>query len=300
MAVKDKVSLPHFEALDSDGNRVLSDQGSNKVVVVAFFDLDSVLAWRTLSKLGEKYQSQNKTSAFLIGIASSRNESAEMLSLNSLKNQYQIFFPIIPDREKRLSQALQSPNCCDYLNIYDTHGTLTKSMRLSEAYDQLDSIVAESLGTDPATERPSALKGPEILNRIKITSHAGVQESIPMAGQGLTVVNLFDQFCTECPTGIRFQTMNRLNQLRQPISRMFIVLSEKNFSTEDVENFKTILSAPDLLVQGDMEGVKPYLIKGKLLMVFDSHKNLIWQENPGMTEQEVLTDVSRLLQSSTN
>ena len=78
-----------------------------------------------------------------------------------------------------------------------------------------------------------------------------------------------------------------------------MIFSEKNFSTEDVENFKTILSTPDSLVQGDVEALKPYMIKGKLLIVFDSDKNLIWQEKPEMTEQEVLAEVSGLLQRST-
>jgi hypothetical protein len=173
-------------------------------------------------------------------------------------------------------------------------------MKLSESYDMLDSLVAQSSGTGSGMAQPSQPQGTEILSRLKITRLGGTHESLPVASHGLTVVNLFDEFSTECRTGNRFQTMNRLSQLSHPISKVHVVFSEKTFSTEDVENFKMIFSMPDLLVQGDMDAVQPYLIEGTLLVVFDSDKNLIWQEKPGMTEKEVLTDVSRLMQSSTN
>jgi peroxiredoxin len=298
VAKNDKASLPQFEALDSEGNQIRSNQMNERVVIAAFFDPDSVLAWRTLSELDQKCQSQKNSGPFLIGVASSRVESNGMPNINSLKKQYQITFPIIPDQEKRLSQAFQSPNCCDYLNLYDKQGALKTGMRLSESHNKMDSIVAESLGAESTVEQPSQLRGPELLSRLKINRQGGVPESIPTS-QGLTVVNVFDEFCTECPTGSRFQTISRLYRLLQPTTRIFMIFSEKNFSTEDVENFKTILSTPDSLVQGDVEALKPYMIKGKLLIVFDSDKNLIWQEKPEMTEQEVLAEVSGLLQRST-
>lgn len=299
-AMSENVRLPEFKALDSVGTQIDSSQINERVVLAAFFDQDSVLAWRTLAVLERKSQSQKNKGLFLIGIASSRFESAGLTDLNSLKKEYQISFPIIPDNEKRLSQAFHLPNCCDSLNLYDKQGTLKASMNLSESYNKLDSLVAESRGAGSGMEQPSQSAGAEILSRLKIIRQGGAPESLPVASQGLTVVNLFDEFTTECLTGDRFQTLNRLNQLPHPITKVLVVFSEKTFSIEDVENFKMIFSMPDLLVQGDMEAVKPYLIKGTLLVVFDSDKNLIWQEKPGMTEKEVLVDVSRLTQSSTN
>lgn len=290
-----KASLPQFEAVDSDGNRIISNQMAKRAVIVAFFDPDSVLAWRTLSELSQKCQSQKNTDIFLIGVASSRIESAGLVNINTVKKQYQVSFPIIPDPEKRVSQVFQTPSCCDYLETYDEQGFLKDSMGLSESYDKLDSLIAELISAEPA--EVSQLSGPEILSGITITRKAGVVEPLPIANQGLRVVNLFDEFCTECPTGARFQTMTRLSRLRRPTTSMFIVFSNEHFSIEDLENFKTILSA-DSLIQGEIEAARPYLIKGKLLLVFDSDKSLIWQEKPAMTEQEVLSDVTRLLQSS--
>ncbi|MDX6290281.1 MAG: AhpC/TSA family [Blastocatellia bacterium] len=283
--------------MDSDGNRILSNQTAKRVAIVAFFDPDSVLAWRTLSELAKKCQSQKNADIFLIGVASSRIDPAGVVNINTVKKQYQISFPIIPDQDKRVSQIFQAPSCCDYLETFDEQGFLKNSMSLSDSYDKLDSLIAELMTAKPANV--SQLSGPEILSGIKIIDKSGAFEPLPIANQGLTVVNLFDEFCTDCVTGSRFQTMARLNRSRRPTTYIFIIFSKEHFSTEDLENFKAILST-DSLLQGDIETAKSYLISGKLLVVFDSNRNLIWQETAGMTEKEVLADVTRLLQSSTN
>jgi len=130
--------------------------------------------------------------------------------------------------------------------------------------------------------------------RVKI-SQGSMKTSIPL-GQRLTIVNLFEEFCTECPTGSRFETMERLYLSRQTTTKIFVVFSETRFSTQDVENFKEILSMPDSLVQGDIESMTPYLIKGKLLIVFDANKRVVWQEKPEMSEQQVFSAISGLMQ----
>jgi peroxiredoxin len=293
----DKASFPQFEAVDSDGTRIISTQMAKRVVIVAFFDPDSVLAWRTLSELAHRCQSQKNTDISLIGVASSRIESAGLANINTTKKQYQISFPIIPDQEKRVSHVFQASSCCDYIETFDEHGILKNSMKLSDSYDKLNSLIAELISAEPA-EAPQ-LSGPEILSGIKITGKGGAVEPLPIANQGLTLVNLFDEFCTECITGNRLQTMSHLNRSRGPTTNIFVLFSQEHFSTEDLENFKTILSNYSL-IRGDIKAAEPYLINGKLLVVFDSNRNLIWQEKPGMTEKDVQTDVSRLLQSSTN
>jgi len=109
---------------------------------------------------------------------------------------------------------------------------------------------------------------------------------------------MFDEFSTGCPTGDRFQTMERLNSLRPTGTAFVLVFSEKRFSAQDVENFKAILSMPDALVQGDIEPIRPYLSYGKLLVVLDSKGKLIWHEKSNMSEQQVLKEVAQLIHSA--
>lgn len=139
----------------------------------------------------------------------------------------------------------------------------------------------------------SQLEASNLIDSIRINTAGGLIESLPIAHHGLTVVNLFDEFCSECPTGNRFQTMNRLNQSSRPPAKILLVFSDEQFSSQDVENFKTILSN-DALVKGDIEAMRPYLNRGKLLVVFDSTRKIVWQEQPGMNEEEVAVAVSRL------
>lgn len=145
----------------------------------------------------------------------------------------------------------------------------------------------------PDTSSTSDSPSVNLLDTVRISTGTGVLEPLPIANQGLTVVNLFDEFCSECPTGTRFQTVTGLTQSSRPPGKILLVFSEKHFSSQDVENFKTIL-ANDALVKGDIEAVKPYLNKGKLLVVFDSTRKIVWQEQPGMNEEEVVAAVSRL------
>ena len=49
--------------------------------------------------------------------------------------------------------------------------------------------------------------------RVKINQPVGDKVPIPL-GHTLTIVNVFDEFSTGCPTGNRFETMERLNSLR--------------------------------------------------------------------------------------
>jgi hypothetical protein len=173
-------------------------------------------------------------------------------------------------------------------------------MKLSESYEKLDSLLSDAPAVSPAVEHPFALTAEEVVTRIKISDQSGNNVPLPTAPRGLTILNLFSDFCSECLTGNRLQTMGRLNQFHRPSSKTFIVFSKKTFSNKDIQNFKAMLPLSDSLVQGDIEVAEPFLIKGKLLIVLDANKRLIWQERAGMTEDQVLADVSHLLQSSAN
>lgn len=132
--------------------------------------------------------------------------------------------------------------------------------------------------------------------RVKLTTASGDHSPIPLGNQ-LTIVNLFDEFSTGCPTGNRFEALERFHSL-QPDAPILLIFSGNHFSTQDIDNFKAILPMPESLVQGDIEAVKPHLISGKLLVVLDSKGNVIWHERAGMTEQQIMSQVSELFHSA--
>jgi hypothetical protein len=133
--------------------------------------------------------------------------------------------------------------------------------------------------------------------RVKVNQPVGDKVAIPL-GQTLTLVNVFDEFSTGCPTGNRFETMERLNPLRPASTAMLLIFSERHFSIQDLENFRSILPMADSLVQGDIEAIRPHLDHGKLLFVLDSKGRVIWHEKPDMTEQQVLSEISTLIQTA--
>ena len=143
---------------------------------------------------------------------------------------------------------------------------------------------------NPSTSPP---EGTNLSEFIRISTEKGQREPLPIADRGLTVVSLFDEFCTECPTGSRFQTVNGLKRLPHPPGKILIIFSEEHFSSDDVENFRTLLSN-NALFKGNVEAVKPHLNNGKLLVVFDSNRKTVWQEKPGMSEENVLAAISEL------
>ena len=142
----------------------------------------------------------------------------------------------------------------------------------------------------------AASKSAEIarsVGRVTINQSTGNKAPIPL-GRGLTIVNVFDGFSPGCPTGNRFDTIERFDSLR-PGSNVLLIFSDKGFSTQDVENFKAILPMAESMVQGDIEALRPYLIDGKLLVVLDSNGHLVWQEKANVSEQQVLSELSDLV-----
>lgn len=149
--------------------------------------------------------------------------------------------------------------------------------------------------------QPSAASG-EIagnLGRVTINQSAGNKTPIPI-GSGLTIVNVFDDFSPGCPTGNRFETIERFNSSQPAGSNVLLIFSEKGFSNQDVENFKAILPMAELMVQGDIEALRPYLIEGKLLVVLDPNGRLVWHERANVSEQQLLSELSNLVNTRSN
>jgi hypothetical protein len=134
------------------------------------------------------------------------------------------------------------------------------------------------------------------LGRVTINPSTGGQTPIPL-GRELTIVNVFDGFSPGCPTGNRFETIERFNSLRPAGSTVLLIFSERSFTTQDVENFKAILPMAESMVQGDIERLRPYLIHGKLLVVLDSNGRLVWQEQANVSEQQLLSELLNLMKT---
>ena len=132
---------------------------------------------------------------------------------------------------------------------------------------------------------------------VKVNQPVGGKVPIPL-GHTLTIVNVFDEFSTGCPTGNRFDTMERLNSSRPTGTAMLLIFSEKHFSIQDMENFRAILPMADSLVQGDTEAMRPHLTDGKVLVVLDSKGSLIWHEKPDMAEEQIFSEISKLIQTA--
>lgn len=135
--------------------------------------------------------------------------------------------------------------------------------------------------------------------RIKLNHSSGDNVPIPL-GSGITIVNLFDEFSTGCPSGNRFETMERLHSLPRAGTTILLIFSDKQFSAQDLENFKAILPMADSLDRGDIESIRPHLTEGKLLVVLDSKGNVMWQEKPNTSEQQVFSEISDLIKSAGN
>ena len=131
------------------------------------------------------------------------------------------------------------------------------------------------------------------LGRVTITQSAGNKTSIPR-GNGFTIVNVFDDFSPGCPTGNRFDTLERFNSLRPPQTTIVLIFSDKSFSIQDVENFREMLPLKESMVQGNIEALRPYLIDKKLVLVLDSSGQLIWQEPANVSEQQLLSELFEL------
>ena len=131
------------------------------------------------------------------------------------------------------------------------------------------------------------------LGRVTINPSTGNNTTIPL-GTRLTIVNVFDDFSPGCPTGNRFDTIERFNSSRPAGSTVLLIFSEKSFSTKDMENFKAILPMAESMVQGDIEALRPYLLDRKLLIVLDSNGHIVWQEKAKMSEQQLLSELINL------
>lgn len=289
VTTSEAAALPSFEAADSEGRTIRPENLTGTPSVVAFFDVESVQAWRSLARLEQAFAGRQGHAVAILGIGSIKSDSPTNLDVSSLKREYKLTFPVIFDEQKKLSEVFEAPNCCDYLYLYDRGGVFKSSEKLSAAYAKFDKLAAELSGGGES--RPD---GNDLGAVLKVSSQSASEDLLPVADQGLTIVNLFDQFCADCVSGDRLQTLERLAQFHQTTLAVF---SAENFSAQDIDNFKLMLPSRCEILRGNIEAARPHLNSGRLLVVFDPQRRALWREQPGMSEQEVFDNVKRLVES---
>lgn len=288
-------TLPKFQLLDSEGAKVESQQFTDKRAMIILFDVESVFAWRRLAEFAKVCAAKDSHPVKCFAIGGTKSASNIETDINSLKGQYAISFPIVSDFESALPKVFNTPSCCDYVLLYDAQGNLK---HLSSLHSESSSVLSVFAEDKPSpSENLGNLTGvpsSEFSRTLHIRTTSGKNGPISFAKGGFTAVNLFDQFCTECATGQRLETLNTLARTQGRNLQIAVVFSEKNFSPQDVKNFSSMLKTEYPLYQGDLGTTASAMIDGRLLLVFDDRGAVVWQEKPDMSEEEILQAVVRL------
>lgn len=288
-------TLPKFQLLDSEGAKVESQQFADKRAMIILFDVESVFAWRRLAEFARFCAAEDSQPVKCFAIGGTKSASNIETDINSLKRQYEISFPIVSDFKSALPKVFSTPSCCDYVLLYDAQGNLK---HLSSLHSEPSNVLSLFAKDKPLrSENPGNLTrvpSSEFSRTLQIKTTSGKNGTFAFSKSGFTVVNLFDQFCTECATGHRLETLNRLARAQRRNLQIAVVFSEKNFSPQDVKNFSSMLKTEYPLYQGDLGTAANAMISGRLLLVFDGRGAVVWQEKPDMSEEEILQAVVRL------
>jgi peroxiredoxin len=295
-----EIKLPAFTNKDSDGNTINSEQLRNTPLIVVFFDADSVLSWRIMADI-KKAALGKSEKLTVLGVAASNAEpfALEASGINETRHEYDITFPVIIDNSKQLFRFFQASSCCDAVQAYDSEGVLRTSDNLSDPRLNLEAMIASVL-KDSASASTTATAPAKIdLSSIMVREPSGAMKPVPLADRGLTIINIFSDFCVECDTGRRLQTLRRITPRLSADSKILVIFSQAEFSTQDVDNFKTLLATPFEMYEGDVSALKNYLDSGRLLLIVDSNKNIIWQTSSDMSEDEVASRLFQLIEEHT-
>ena len=284
-------SLPEFEVISSDGTKVSSVGFAHRPLVVVFFDVESVAAWRTLTELEQTGRQLTDTHIAYLGIGSTRSVTQVPLDINSTRREYGISFPVVASTNTSLLKLFETPDCCDYLMVFDEKGYLKASGRPSQRPEAILSILGENKTV--STPRPETA---DLYQALTIRGQNGTVEPVPLSAEGTTIVNIFDEFCSECPTGSRLETLNGVVSAKRDKPKLLVIFSEKTFSEQDIQNFRAMLMTPYPLYRGNIDSLRSLMVKGRLLVAFDVHGRLVWQETSAMPENEIATEISALVQ----
>lgn len=135
----------------------------------------------------------------------------------------------------------------------------------------------------------------ELYKTIKVRTADDSVSNVPLSPSGVTIVNLFNTFCSDCSTGSRLDMLEKIAKAHGQPGRAVAVFSETTFSQQDIENFQVMLNTIVPLYRGDLGLSQELTISEQLLLVFNAEGHLLWQEKPGMTEEEIAKQLAGLI-----
>lgn len=290
-------ALPGFEAVGSDGRLIKSSDLLGMPSLVVFFDTESVLAWRNLSELQAVSNQQGEPGIRLIAIGSTRDGIQQTVDIEELKKEYALSLPILPDTDDHLSKLFQPSNLCDSIHAYDSRGTLIHAYTFNDSRQRLGEIIARVVNK-PAANVTAGAAVADRIREMKVVDSSGNEIPLPVSQRKLTVVNLFDAFCSECDTGDRLDTLNALAKELGRKVEVVAVFSREKFALQDIENLRAIVGISGSAFQADFTdpGLRTY--KGRFLVLFNTQKEILWQEKSDWSEKDIYREIKRITERS--
>jgi hypothetical protein len=274
--------LPSIHAASVDGAAVVSDELVGRPVVVAFFSPGSVRAWRTLVEIDAR--SRDPRGLALVGIAGVANATAARDMVARVRRDYALTCPILLD-EGELMARFNAPTCCDSMLLFDAKGVLRESIKFDVERDTL--LAALEKVARGTAEAPRAALG-DVERAMARTELPGAE----VAGAApFTVVTFFKGTCVDCSVSGRLATLRAIVGRAGGRLAVVGVFSSALYSATDLDNMKKILRVPFEIGTGDVAPIEPYMERDRFTAVRDARGRVIWAEQRGMSEDEVVRGV---------
>jgi len=282
-----KENIPfEFEVKGSSGEVIRSEDMSRSSMVLIFFNVESVSAWRALSKMERTFQKYGRDRLSLLAIGRSRSTSAAE-NIADLEREFSILSPVIFDRDNRISKSFKVPDCCDYIYLY----TPSNSQPLAVSYTQLDELARDLVyGRSKNADLPESDEETEAKALLAMLRSSGIS----LCQEKLTVLNLFSGMCEGCSTGNRLETLNALSSNFGDKLSVISLFSKGDFSHQDLENLRKIIRPNHETLLSEIDKSKIQLLNGHLLVVFDPTGKIVWMEKPGLSETAVYRSIESL------
>lgn len=263
-----KEGIPfEFEAKGSNGELIRSKDLERSSILLVFFNIESVAAWRALSQIEKAVQKYGHKRPSILAVGRpGLTSTAE--HINDLKEEFSILSPIIFDQDNRISKSFKVPDCCDYLYSYAPGWVFRTSQPLAASYTQIDELVKDLFQDQSKNAYLPESDEKAELNALLATLRSSGIISRP-AQNRLTVLNIFSGMCEGCATGKRLETLNALSSNFGDKLSVVSIFSKGDFSDQDLENLRKILKPNHETLLKEIDGAEIYLLNGRLLIVFD-------------------------------
>lgn len=283
-----------FEVKGSNGDLIRSKDLDRSSLLLVFFNIESVSAWRALSQIEKAVQECGHKRLSLLAVGRGRSTSSTAENIDDLKGEFSILSPIIFDQNNRISKSFKVPDCCDYLYLYAPGWAFRASQPLAASYTQLDEL-SKGLFQDQSKNAspPESAERTEPNALLTMLRSSGIFTR--SARDKLTVLNIFRGVCEGCKTGKRLETLNALSSNFGDKLSVVSLFSKGDFSHQDLENLRKILKPnhETLLIEiSESEIQRP---NGSLLIVFDPQGRIVWMEKSGLSETDVYHSIESLV-----